>query len=415
MEVVGESVLSAALQVLFGKLVFPELLNFAGQEGVIAELENWKEKLMMINEVLDEAEEKQTSKPSVKNWLDNLRDLAYDMEDVLDEFATELLRCRLMSEGADQVATTSKVRSLIPTCFTGFNPVDEVKFNIEMGTKIKEITRRLGDSSTRKAELGFDMVPGVETSWGSFASGAASTWQRPPSTSLINEAVHGRDKDKEVIIEMLLKDEAGESNFGVIPIVDESDVEKLTKIILNAVSPNEVRDGDNFNQVQLKLSNNLAGKRFLLVLDDVWNINNYERWNHLQTPFKSGARGSKIAVTTRHGNVASLMRADSFHHLLKPLSNDDCWNVFVKHAFENKNANEHPNLELIQQRVVEKCSGLPLAAKMLGGLLRSEPQDRWERVLRDLIHQAEEDNCQMEEDLGADYFNELLSKCFFQP
>ncbi|WJZ91310.1 hypothetical protein VitviT2T_010395 [Vitis vinifera] len=163
MEVVGESVLSAALQVLFGKWVFPEVLNFARQEGIIAELENWKEKLMMINEVLDEAEEKQTSKPSVKNWLDNLRDLAYDMEDVLDEFATELLRRKLMSEGADQVATTSKVRSLIPTCFTGFNPVDEVKFNIEMGTKIKEITRRLGDSSTRKAELGFDMVPGVET------------------------------------------------------------------------------------------------------------------------------------------------------------------------------------------------------------------------------------------------------------
>ena len=319
-----------------------------------------------------------------------------------------------MSEGGDQVATTSKVRSLIPTCFTGFNPVDEVKFNIEMGTKIKEITRRLGDSSTRKAELGFDMVPGVETSWGSFASGAVSTWQRPPSTSLINEAVHGRDKDKEVIIEMLLKDEAGESNFGVIPIVGiggmgkttlaqliyrdeeivkhfeprvwvcvsyESDVEKLTKIIFNAVSSNEVRDGDNFNKMQLKLSNNLAGKRFLLVLNDVWNINNYERWNHLQTPFKSGTRGSKIAVTTRHGNVASLMRADSFHHLLKPLPNDDCWNVFVKHAFENKNANEHPNLELIQQRVVEKCSGLPLVGKQLGGLLRSEPQDRWERVL----------------------------------
>ena len=159
-------------------------------------------------------------------------------------------------------------------------------------------------------------------------------------------------------------------------VSDESDVEKLTKIILNAVSPNEVRDGDNFNQVQLKLSNNLAGKRFLLVLDDVWNINNYERWNHLQTPFKSGARGSKIAVTTRHGNVASLMRANNFHHLLKPLSNDDCWNVFVKHAFENKNANEHPNLELIQQRIVEKCSGLPLVGKLLGGLLRSKPQDR---------------------------------------
>ncbi|RVW92784.1 putative disease resistance protein RGA4 [Vitis vinifera] len=207
MEVVGESVLSAALQVLFGKLVFPELLNFALQEGVIAELENWKEKLMMINEVLDEAEEKQhQSRP-------------------------------LMSEGADQVATTSKVRSLIPTCFTGFNPVDEVKFNIEMGTKIRKSLGGLGDSSTRKAELGFDMVPGVETSIGGMG--------------------------KTTLAQLIYRDEEIVKHFEPrvwVCVSDERDVEKLTKIILNAVSPNEVRDGDNFNQVQLKLSNNLAGK-----------------------------------------------------------------------------------------------------------------------------------------------------------
>ena len=140
---------------------------------------------------------------------------------------------------------------------------------------------------------------------------------------------------KTTLAQLIYRDEEIVKHFEPrvwVCVSDESDVEKLTKIIFNAVSPNKVRDGDNFNKMQLKLSNNLAGKRFLLVLNDVWNINNYERWNHLQTPFKSGTRGSKIAVTTRHGNVASLMRADSFHHLLKPLPNDDCWNVFVKHA-----------------------------------------------------------------------------------
>ena len=86
-------------------------------------------------------------------------------------------------------------------------------------------------------------------------------------------------------------------------------------------------------------------------------------------------------VTTRHTNVASLMRANNFHHLLKPLSNDDRWNVFVKHAFQNKNFNDHSNLKLIQQRIIEKCSGLPLAGKVLDGLLRSKPQDEWEHVL----------------------------------
>ncbi|KAJ9697505.1 hypothetical protein PVL29_009363 [Vitis rotundifolia] len=496
MEVVGESVLSAAVEVLFGKLASPDLLKFARQEEVIAELEGWKRELRMIYEVLDEAEEKQITKPSVKEWVDDLGDLAYDMEDVLDEFATEELRCRLMADRLHQVATTSKVRSLIPTCFAGFNPVSEVKFNIEMGSKIMKITWRLDNISRRKAELGLE---GSEK----FASGAAaSTWQRPPSTSLINEPVHGRNEDKKVIIEMLLKDESGESNFGVIPIVgivgmgkttlaqfiykddeivkhfeprawmcvsDESDVENLTKKILNAVSPDEIRDWDDFNQVQLKLSKSLAGKKFLLVLDDVWNIKSYEQWNQLRGPFKSGARGSKIVVTTRDTNVASLMRADNYHHFLRPLSHDDCCSVFVENAFESKNVDEHPNLKSIGEKIAQKCSGLPLAAKMVGGLLRSNLQvEAWKRVLdsniwnnsecgiipilrlsyqhlsphlkrcfaycalfpRDyefeqkqlillwmaegLIHQAKGDNRQIE-DSGADYFNELLSRCFFQP
>lgn len=116
-------------------------------------------------------------------------------------------------------------------------------------------------------------------------------------------------------------------------------------------------------------------------MDDVWNINNYEQWTHLQTLFKLGARGSEVLATSRHMNVASLMRADGYHHLLKPLSDDDCWNVFVKHAFENKYAIEHPKLKLIQQSILEKCSGLPLAARGLGGLLRSKPVDKWGNVL----------------------------------
>ena len=188
MEIVGESILSAAFEVLFSKLASPDLLKFARQEKVIAELEGWKKELRIINEVLDEAEEKQITKLSVKEWVEDLRDLAYDMEDVLDEFSTEMLRRRLMS---DKVASTGKARSIIPTCFTGFNPVGEVKFNFEMGAKIKAISRRLDEISRRKAELG---LKGLEK----FKSGAAaSTWQRPPTTCLISEPVHGRDEDKD--------------------------------------------------------------------------------------------------------------------------------------------------------------------------------------------------------------------------
>ena len=497
MDAVGEIVLSSAIELLLKKLMSSDLIRFASQQKVYSELKKWEKNLLIVNEVVNDAEEKQMTSPAVKTWLRNLRDWAYDAEDVLDDFATELLLHKLMAEGAE-TGCRSQVRGSIPNCCTCINPC-HVRFNVKMGSKVKEITKRLEELSIKNVGLGLLKVTaelGLER-----VDGPNSTLQRLPTTCLINEPVHGRDDDKKIIVDLLLKDEACGSNFGVIPIVgiggmgkttlaqfvyrdddivkhfgsrawvcvsDESNVEKLTKKILNAFSPDEIRDGDDFNQVQLKLSDNMAGKRFLLVLDDVWNIKSYEQWSQLRVPFKSGARGSKIIVTTRDTNVASVMRVDNYHHFLRPLSKDDCWSVFLEHAFEIKNVDEHPDMKSIGEEIVQKCSGLPLAAKMVGGLLRSKFKvEAWKRVLnsniwnnseygimpilrlsyqhlsphlkrcfaycalfpRDyefeqkqlillwmaegLIHQAKEDNRQME-DIGADYFNELLARCFFQ-
>ncbi|CBI40166.3 unnamed protein product, partial [Vitis vinifera] len=348
---------------------------------------------------------------------------------------------------------------------------------VEMGSKIKEISRRLDNISTRQAKLGLKMDLGVGHGWERFASGRrASTWERPPTTSLINEAVQGRDKERKDIVDLLLKDEAGESNFGVLPIVglggtgkttlaqlvckdegimkhfdpiawvcisEESDVVKISEAILRALSHNQSTDLNDFNKVQQTLGDMLTRKKFLLVLDDVWNINHDEQWNTLQTPFKYGEKGSKIIITTRDANVARTMRAYDSRYTLQPLSDDD----FTKW-----------------------CGGLPLAAKVLGGLLRSKLHDHsWEDLLKNeiwrlpsekrdilrvlrlsyhhlpshlkrcfsycalfpkdyefekkelvllwmaegFIHQSKGDELQME-DLGANYFDEMLSRSFFQ-
>ncbi|KAL9427050.1 hypothetical protein AB3S75_033772 [Citrus x aurantiifolia] len=123
--------------------------------------------LEMIQAVLGDAEDRQTREKSVKTWLDNLQNLAYDVQDVLDEFETEALRRELLLQepaAADQPsssANTSKFRKLIPICCTNFSP-RSIQFESKMVSKIKGITDRLqGIISTQKGLLDSKNVTSV--------------------------------------------------------------------------------------------------------------------------------------------------------------------------------------------------------------------------------------------------------------
>ena len=409
MEAVGEALLSSFVQLLVSKLKYPsDLLKYARQEQVHRELKKWEETLSEMLQLLNVAEDKQINDPSVKAWLERLRDLAYDMEDILDEFGYEALRRKVMAE-ADGEASTSKVRKLIPTCCTTFTPVRAMR-NVKMASKITEITRRLEDISAQKAGLGLKCLDKVEII-------TQSSWERPPVTTceVYVPWVKGRDADKQIIIEMLLKDEPAATNVSVVSIVamggmgkttlaklvyDDTaepianhfalkawvsvsiDFDKVgvTKKLLDSLT-SQSSNSEDFHEIQRQLKEALRGKRFLIVLDDLWR-DMRDKWDDLRSPFLEAASGSKILVTTRDRDVAEWVGGPKNLHVLKPLSDDDCWSVFQIHAFQHINIHEHPNLESIGRKIVEKCGGLPLAAKALGGLLRAERREReWERVL----------------------------------
>ncbi|EOY19796.1 Disease resistance protein RPS2 [Theobroma cacao] len=113
MSVIGEAALAAFFEVLFSKLASAEFLNAVTEKQVGQELKKWKKILPCIQAVLDDAEEKHMKDGHVKRWLAELQDLAYDADDVLDEFATEALRRKLTREHQD---SSSKLQKLLPTC-----------------------------------------------------------------------------------------------------------------------------------------------------------------------------------------------------------------------------------------------------------------------------------------------------------
>ena len=153
----ADLIVSAVLPVLFEKLMSAELLNFATQEGVREKLKKWERTLKMIKALLADAEDKQLTNGAVKMWLEDLQDLAYDAEDILDEYATEALRRKLKIE--EYQASTSRARRLIPTCFIGSTPSD-LWTDFSMRSKINDVTRRLEALCRRRNELGLEKIEG---------------------------------------------------------------------------------------------------------------------------------------------------------------------------------------------------------------------------------------------------------------
>ncbi|XP_022756852.1 putative disease resistance RPP13-like protein 1 [Durio zibethinus] len=483
---VADAVLSAFFRSVFETLSSPDFLKFTRDEQVVAEMKKWEKLLLKINALLEDAEEKQTTSRAVKLWLRDLQDVAFDAEDVVDELATEALRRKLMEQTQPSVSSNKVWKFILPSCFCGINS-NSIKFDSKIKSKIEEITARLADLAAQKSYLNL-----VEIHRGR----SEKVLERLPTSSLVDKShVYGRERDKDAIINLLMDggemdvvpivgmggvgkttlaqlvydDERIETSFELrawICVSEEFDVLRVTKTLLHAVA-SDIGKLEDLNLLQMRLKEKLLGRKFLIVLDDMWN-ENYEQWDVLCKPFAAGAAGSKILITTRNERVAAVVANHVGYHL-KELSNDDCLSLFTWHALRANNFDGYPNLKVVGEQIVKRCKGLPLAVKTLGGLLRTKVnRDEWEEILMSKIWDLPEERSgiipalrlsyhllpsylkrcfaycaifpkdyefdkdllvllwmaegflqqpkgkRQMEDIGLDYFNELFSRSFFQ-
>ncbi|XP_027337047.1 putative disease resistance protein RGA3 [Abrus precatorius] len=164
-------------------------------------------------------------------------------------------------------------------------------------------------------------------------------------------------------------------------VSDNFDVKTILKEILGSITGDQVEDKLSLGNLQRKLHQKISGKKYLLVLDDIWN-ERHDKWAELRKYLMCGAQGSKILMTTRSKNVANAMTA-STSYPLKGLTDEESWSLLKNIAFEGDSKGVNQNLESMGKEIAKNCKGVPLAVKTLGGLLREQTQEKeWENVLR---------------------------------
>eukprot|EP00257_Ricinus_communis_P017105 XP_015575465.1 putative disease resistance protein RGA3 [Ricinus communis] len=197
---------------------------------------------------------------------------------------------------------------------------------------------------------------------------------------------------KTTLAKLVYNDSEVEKNFesriwvSVSKPFDEIKIAKaILEILINAASVLV-----EFEGIMQHIRKLLKGKRFLLILDDVWE-DGPSKWEQMRDSFMSTSLGSSILVITRDESVAINMGCTRDHLFkLGNLFLEECWSIFSEIAFFEKNNDERVQLEAIGREIVKKCDGLPLAAKTLGNLLRfKDSRQEWQSVLNSEVWELE--------------------------
>ncbi|XP_050284425.1 putative disease resistance protein RGA1 isoform X4 [Quercus robur] len=379
----AEGVLFDIAKEIIGKAGDLALKEVALIWGVKDEINKLKETVSKISAVILDAEAKQHGSEVIKEWLKRLKDAMCDADDLLDEISTEALRREVM--------TRDKKAREVRIFFSKYN---QLAYGVRMGHKVKEMRERLVALDAEPAERQFHLEIQVRNE------------SRRQTHSLVSaEDVIGREEDKKDIIGSLLDPNVKE-NVSVLAIVgigglgkttlaqlvfnDEKvknhfelklwvcvsenfDVKIIVQKILECVKNEKPKDLEK-NMLVNNLQKEINGKRYMLVLDDVWN-EDHEKWSELKQILMGGAQGSRILVTTRSVKVAKISRT-SQPHVLQGLEEQHAWSLFKKMAFEEGEEPKEASFVNIGKDILKICVGVPLAIRTIGGLLYFKKSER---------------------------------------
>ncbi|KAL1538673.1 putative disease resistance protein RGA3 [Salvia divinorum] len=374
--------------------------------GVEKELLNLSDNLNGVRNELDDAERRRYDDKAISDWVLSLEETSYEMEDVLEEWSYALAQHMLEITAANLKQKQKVFPSLLlPSCLCFRNVV----FRRDIAVKVEKLKAKLDGILKEKSKFHFTV--------------SQFHISRVQSTSRIDSsAIQGRKYDTAIIANKVVLGFHEELGFRIVSIVGAGglgkttlaqlvyhdarvigcfdlriwvcvsnpfDVGKIAQGIIESMGKGRMTSISNQLEATLeRLVELIAGKRILLVLDDVWTEDD-DKWEPLKNALKNGGASTTVLVTTRNVNVAKVMGTmDRDIYRLGLLSEDDC-RLLLEHIALSGRSVE--GFEDVCEKIARKCNGLPLAAKTLGSLLRfKDTLEEWENVCMSRVWEFKE-------------------------
>ncbi|KAL1198859.1 Disease resistance protein RPP8 [Cardamine amara subsp. amara] len=359
-------------------------------QGVNEQVDGLKRQLRMLQSLLKDADAKKHEKERVRTFLEDVKDIVDDAEDIIESF--------LLKESRGKEKGIKKHARRL-ACFL----MDRRNFFVD----IKGITKRISEVIGGMQSLGIQQIidGGRSLSLQEREREIRQTFSYSSENNLV-----GVEQSVEELVGQLVEND----NIQVISISGMGGIGKTTlarqvfhhdivrrrfdgfawvcisqqftrkhvwQTILQELRPH---DGEtlqmNENTLQSKLFQLLETGRYLVILDDVWKE---EDWDRIKAVFPQ-KRSSKMLLTSRNEEVGLCADPTCFSFKPRSLTPEQSWKLCQRIVFPMTDETElrlDEEMEAIGKKMVTYCGGLPLAVKVLGGLLAEKPTfPEWKRI-----------------------------------